>query len=156
MQRSLWQRIPMKTALAIIIICFSVRENFPFSHFPMYSSFSDYSYYVYIADSKGEPIAIETMTSHKTSELKKIFEKENKKNRKKLEKSGVKIEGFRFMNAEQRGPAGEHMLRWLYDNTKESAMAALSDRRPLRVYYVDLFIKDGEISHDPQLIAELP
>jgi len=154
--RSFWHRIPLKAALAVIIVCFSVRENFPFSHFPMYSSFSDYSYYVYIADSKGNPIPIETLTSHKTSSLKKIYYEEIKKTRKRLEAAGTDIEGFRFMTTEQRIPAGEHLLKWIYGNTKESAMPELNALRPLQVYHVDLFLKDGEISSIPAKVAELP
>jgi hypothetical protein len=146
----------MKTALAVIIVCFSVRENFPFSHFPMYSSFSDYSYYIYFTDSKGEPIPIETLTSHKTSSLKKIYDKEIKKTRKELQAKGEKIEGFRFMTTEQRKPAGELVLDWIYNNTKETALPALNEKRPLRVYQVDLFTKDGEITSIPNLIAEAP
>jgi hypothetical protein len=35
--------------VVLMALCLLLNENFPFSHFPMSSSFSNYSYYVYIS-----------------------------------------------------------------------------------------------------------
>jgi len=148
--------IPLKTALFLIAVCFAVRENFPFSHFPMYSSFSDYSYYVYFTDAQDEPVPILDLSGHKTSGLKKIYDKRLEKDRDKLEKAGVEIAGFRFMTREQREPAAKYTLQWIYDNTKENRKAALDARRPLRLYHMHLRYEEGKTVEEREFIAELP
>ncbi len=148
--------IPLKTALLVIVVCFAVRENFPFSHFPMYSSFSDYSYYIYFTDGKGEPVPILDLSGHKTSGLKKIYDKQLKKEREKLEKAGVEIGGYRFMTREQREPAAKYTLDWIYKNTKENRKAALAARRPLRLYHMHLRCEEGQTVEESEFIAELP
>ena len=148
--------LPLKTALLVIAVCFVVRENFPFSHFPMYSSFSDYSYYIYFTDGKGEPVPILDLSGHKTSGLKKIYDKRLEKDREKMEKEGVAIEGFRFMTREQREPAAKYTLQWIYDNTKENRKAALGARRPLRLHHMHLRYEAGKTVEESEFIAELP
>jgi len=148
--------IPLKTALAVVAVCFAVRENFPFSHFPMYSSFSDYSYYVYIADARDEPVPIQSLSGHKTSALKKIYDGQLADERARLEEAGVTVDGFRFMTDVQRRPAGEYTLRWIYDNAKRERKAELDALRPLRLYQVHLRYEDGETVEEKALIAEVP
>ncbi len=151
-----WRMIPLKTALLVAVVCFAVRENFPFSHFPMYSSFSDYSYFIYFADAKGEPVPILDLTGHKTSGLKKIYDDQLKKERDSLEDEGVEIKGLQFMTREQRKPVGEYTLQYVYDNAKKDRKAALDARRPLRLYQMHLRCVDGETVEESELIAELP
>ena len=154
--RAIWAAIPLKTALALVVVCFAVKENFPFSHFPMYSSFSDYSYYIYFKDANDEPVPILDLSGHRTAALKKIYNYELQKTRKALEKQGVKIEGYRFMTAEQRKPAAEYTLQWIYDNPKGGRTAALNAKRPLRLYHVHLWGRDGKTVPEEELIAEVP
>ena len=137
-------------------VCLAVKEEFPFSHFPMYESFSDYSFVVYIADRDGEPIPVQSITSQKTSKLKKIFDREQKQARKELEAAGVEIEGYQFMTKEQRRPAGEKTLKWLYANSKEGGVEELRKHAPLRLYYIHLRVGDDGFEREVELIAELP
>ena len=44
--------------VASVVLGFLIRENFPFSHWPMYSNFARESGYVYLVNSNGEPLAI--------------------------------------------------------------------------------------------------
>ena len=150
------RRIPLKLCLLVTVVCLVVKEEFPFSHFPMYESFSDYSFTVYIADRDGEPIPVQSLTSQKTSKLKKIFNKEQKLVRKELEGAGVEIDGYRFMTAGQRRPAGEETLRWLYENSKESGVEELRRLAPLRLYYIHLRVGDEGFERQVELIAEVP
>ena len=149
------RRVPLKVALLVTVVCLAVKEEFPFSHFPMYQSFSDYSFNVYIADRDGNPLPVQTITSHKTSKLKKIFNTEQKRVRKELEKEGVEIEGYRFMTKEQRRPAGEHTLEWLYANSKPSGIETLHSAAPLRLYYIHLRVGDEGFEREHELIAEM-
>ena len=143
-------------ALLLTAVCLAVKEEFPFSHFPMYESFSDYSFVVYVADREGEPLPVQTLTSQKTSKLKKIFNTEQKQVRKDLESAGVKIEGFRFMTKEQRRPAGEKTLEWLYANSKNADAGELRKHAPLRLYYIHLRVGDDGFERETELIAEVP
>jgi hypothetical protein len=152
----IFRRIPLKVALLLTVVCLAVKEQFPFSHFPMYESFSDYSFNVYIADRDGNPIPVQSITSYKTSKLKKIFHSEQKAERKKLEASGVEIDGYQFMTAEQRRPAGEKTLQWLFEKTKPSGLEALRAAAPLRLYYIHLRVGDQGFERETELIAEVP
>ncbi len=142
--------------LLVTAICLLVKEEFPFSHFPMYESFSDYSFIVYVADRDGEPIPVQSITSQKTSKLKKIFSKEQKLVRKQLEAAGVEIDGYQFMTSEQRRPAGERTLEWLYSNSKEGGAEQLVKHAPLRLYYIHLRVGDDGFERKSELIAEVP
>jgi hypothetical protein len=64
--------------LVMTLLCLVLRENYPFSHFPMYSSFSRSTYFLYLADEKGAPLSTKRfgLTS---STLKKIFDGERRK-----------------------------------------------------------------------------
>src|SRR6188472_3709114 len=49
-------------------------EFYPLSSFPMYSTFSDSPFHVYVTDSAGDPVALETTFQTHASELKKTYE----------------------------------------------------------------------------------
>lgn len=138
-----------------VFLCLLLKENFPFSHFPMYESFSDYSFVIYVADKDGEPLPVQSITSFKTSKLKKIFNDEQKAERRRLESEGVEIEGYRFMTAEQRRPAGEKTLEWLFRKSKPAGIPQLEAAAPLRLYYVHLRVGDEGFEREAELIAEV-
>lgn len=142
--------------MLVTVVCLAVKEEFPFSHFPMYESFSDYSFVIYIADRDGEPIPVQSITSQKTSKLKKIFNKEQKQVRKRLEAAGVEIAGYQFMTKEQRRPAGEKTLQWLYANSKGGGLEELRKHAPLTLYYIHLRVGDDGFERETELIAEVP
>jgi hypothetical protein len=154
--RRIFRRFPLKLALLVTVVCLAVKEEFPFSHFPMYESFSDYSFNVYVADRDGNPLPVQALTSHKTSKLKKIFSSEQDEVRKKLEEAGEEVGGYRFMTKEQRRPAGEKTLEWLYRNSKGSGLEALRAASPLRLYYIHLRVGEDGFEREHELIAEVP
>ncbi len=43
--------------LTFTVLCLIIGEQYPFSSFPMYSSFSHDTYYIYLADQFDRPIA---------------------------------------------------------------------------------------------------
>jgi hypothetical protein len=152
----IFRRIPLKLALLLTVICLAVKEEFPFSHFPMYESFSKYSYVVFVADRDGNPLPVQSLTSQKTSKLKKIFQTEQEGVREEIEASGVHIEGFQFMTKEQRRPAGEKTLQWLFANSKQSGLPELHAKAPLRLYYIHLRLGEHGFEREQELIAEVP
>jgi hypothetical protein len=92
--------------LLMTLLCLALRENYPFSHFPMYSSFSRSTYFLYLADEKGTPLPTKRfgLTS---STLKKIFDNQRRKALQKMPGSSRD----RVRVAEQA--AGQALLRYL-------------------------------------------
>lgn len=134
-----------------IVLCLAFKENFPFSHFPMYKSFGDHTYYVFVADADGEPIPVQSITHVRTSRLKKIYDGQLREIQKNVDSRK------RDLTPEQRRPAAEETLRWLYANTREEARPILDRSRVLRLYHADITLEDGAIlQHDPELVGEFP
>src|SRR5712691_1050000 len=92
--------------LVMTLLCLVLRENYPFSHFPMYSSFSRSTYLLYLADQKGAPLATKRF-GLTTSTLKKIFDNQRRKALQKLPGSY----SDRVWAAEEA--AGRSLLRYL-------------------------------------------
>jgi hypothetical protein len=61
--------------VASIVLGFLIKENFPFSHWPMYSNFARDSGYVYVINGRGEPLAIAKF-SETAPRLRRQFERE--------------------------------------------------------------------------------
>ncbi len=150
-------KIPAPAFLLTILLCIAFQENFPFSDFPMYGRISNNTSYVYLTDSQDKPIPVEELTSIRTGKLKKIYSSKLKQVRKELEDSGVEIQGFQFMTVEQRRPAGEYTLKWLYENCRETARPQLYAHRPLRFHVVEVKVgPDRKMQHKHFLVAEVP
>jgi hypothetical protein len=117
------------------------REAFPFSHYPMYSGFDPWDYYIYVADAQGHPLPFEALTrGYKVNSLKKKFDD-------LIDELPMKN---RDVTAELARPAGLRVLRELCDSYRELAAKA-----PIRLYKVDLSMKDGAVREsDAQLAAE--
>ncbi|CAN5315354.1 hypothetical protein BH23VER1_BH23VER1_27840 [soil metagenome] len=147
-------RFPLKTLVAIGVLCLVLKEEFPFSHFPMYSSFSNYTYYVYVTDKNGEPIPLEAITSVRTSKLKKILQNGLDDVKDEVKEATGDWPGFAVLPTEAKRPAGEATLRWLRENCKESARAQLASHAPLTLHQVELFIDDeGRMVREDEPIA---
>ena len=77
------QRTRYKWLLVMVLLCLTLRENYPFSNFPMYSSFANHDYHVYLASRDGHPLATPRF-GLSTSTLKKIFDRHRRAELKKL------------------------------------------------------------------------
>ena len=140
----------LKVFAVLLVANLWVRDNYPLSHFPMYSTFSDHTFYVYVGGGDGEAIPLQTLTGIRTSKLKKPYDRRLDKERKRLKKRK------RELTAEERRPAGEESLRQLYANSSVEARARLEAHSPLQLYHVDIYLKDGEVDERPaELIATL-
>lgn len=101
-------------------------EFYPFSNFPMYSTFSDSTYYVYVTDLKDEPVPVTFLTGKVLSNLKKQYDTELKAEKRALVAGGVKQED---LSMEARRRAGEVVLRWLVPFADEASLKALGGLR---------------------------
>ncbi|HEY5706663.1 MAG TPA: hypothetical protein VIS96_13930 [Terrimicrobiaceae bacterium] len=93
--------------VASIVLGFLIKENFPFSHWPMYSNFGRESGYVYLVNGRGEPLAIATFFET-APRLRRQFEREWKAGLKRNRQNEGTIS-----NAEIEREAATHLLQRL-------------------------------------------
>lgn len=130
------------------ILCLGLRENYPFSQFPMYSSFAHRTYYLYLTDAKGA--ALKTVDfGLSTSGLKKIFDRFRREELKHFANSGSE----RVPLAE--AAAGQSLLRYL-DGLAAGRPAAMKLLPGLQVHHVlveqdaqDLALKTKTVVQHP-------
>jgi len=144
------QRIPLKTCALIIALGLLFKENYPFSNFPMYSKFNDYTFYVYITDAKNQPIPVEVLTAIRTGRLKKIYDNQCRTVSKNLHKRK------RELTLEERQEIGMNTLRWFFENTRAETKPFLRKYNSIKIYHVDIMIEGGEVTERPhEMVAEL-
>ena len=100
-------------------------EFYPFSNLPMYSRFSDSTYYVYVADLNDQPVAVTRLTGQVLSNLKKNYDTELKLEKRAL--GGRVRQGDLPLEARQR--AGERVLSWLIPFAHAKELTKLSGLR---------------------------
>lgn len=101
-------------------------EFYPFSNFPMYSTFTDSTYYVYVADLKDQPVPVTLLTGKVLSNLKKQYDTELKAEKRALSGGGMRQEDLPI---EARCRAGEVVLSWLMPFADAERLKALGGLR---------------------------
>lgn len=129
----------------LTLLCLALGENYPFSNYPMYSDFTPRSYYIYLADAEGRPVAT-TRFGLTTPRLKKIFESHRRKAARQAE------QGRSDAAATDRS-AGLALLDHL---EKLPAVQRQSPKllRGLQVRRVNLLWRAGRIEAGTQTIAQ--
>ncbi|MGI9244336.1 MAG: hypothetical protein ACR2RV_26290 [Verrucomicrobiales bacterium] len=150
------QLAPVSVAIGLTIACLIAKENFPFTHYPMYSNFEDQTYYVWLADGQGAPIPVEKITYNRLGRIKKIYNSGLQEVRSEIGKAtGKKPRKRELTLAQRRGP-GDTTLRWIYENSRPAAQQSLRDAAPLRLYQVNIRIEGNRVVEDPRkLVGEL-
>lgn len=142
---------PLKTFLVVLVLCGVVKDNFPFSHFPMYDHFPEHTFYVFVKDGRGGPIALESVTGMRTANFKKPYDKELNRIRKSLDKRKLEL------SVAEREPAGRRALENLYQRAPEPVKRRLESLAPLQFYHADILMEAGVILQpEPERIAILP
>jgi hypothetical protein len=150
MPSTILKRLPLKTFCIVLVLCAVVKDNFPFSHFPMYDQFPDHTFYIFVKDGEGQPIPLEAVTGTRTANFKKPYDKELNKIRKKLGKRK------RELTAAEREPAGRRALENLYKRAPEPVKRRLEALSPLQLYHADILMVEGDITEPkPEKIATL-
>ncbi len=129
-----WKRQPLKFLWGLVLLTAFVipwaqrgkakpGEFYPFSNFPMYSSFSPSTYYVYVTDLRDEPVPVTRLTGKVLSNLKKQYDTELKR----LKSAAGVLQAE--LPVEARREAGEVVLRWLLPFAREDKLAELDGLR---------------------------
>ena len=139
------QRSKTLPLLLLTTACLVIGEQYPFSNFPMYSSFTDRTYYVYLADGADQPVPSVPLVGMSTPTLKKVYDGEV---RRALRRLKVRRQN---LTAEQKQAIGAPILSRL-----RSSAPAGDERLPevLRLYQVDIELHDGRFEKRRTLIAE--
>ena len=150
------QLAPISVAIGLTIVCLAVKENFPFTHYPMYSNFEDQTYYVWLAGGDGAPIPVEKLTYNRLGRIKKIYNSGLQEVRDEIGRAEGKKPRKRELTLTQRRGPGDETLRWIYQNSRPAAQQSLLDAAPLRLYQVDVRIEGNRVVEDPRkLVGEL-
>lgn len=133
-------------------------EWYPFSNFPMYSTFEDTAYYVYVTDLEDKPLALSPTFGGWGSSVKKSYDKFLKEevNRLKAEsqKQGKKYRTrISQMTGEECRPAGDAMLRQLRDTSRHPE--EVRKHAGLRLWQVDITLEDGRIIERKKMVGEV-
>jgi len=101
------KRIRFKCLLVMTLLCLGLRENYPFSNFPMFSSFNGHTYLLYLTDAQGTVVS-STRLGMQTSALKKIFDTQRREELKKTSGSSKAAQAALVEHM-----AGEALLRYI-------------------------------------------
>lgn len=131
--------------LVLTFACLVVKEQYPFSNFPMYASFTNRTYYVYLADGADQPLPSVPSVGMTTPTLKKVYDGEV---RRTLRRLSIRRQD---LTPEQKQAIGAPILRRLR-NSPPPGTAQLPE--VLRLYQVDIQLRDGRFEKRRTLIAE--
>jgi len=136
-------RHPASVLVWVVVFSLIVKENYPFSHYPMYSGFEDKTYYFYLT-SEGEPVPAKPVFRVSVPRIKKIhgnFMKEIAEGR---------DDGTRpsQLDAEAQAEAGRQLLDQLRAQMPEGRRERYAGilAKPLTLVRVDIRYEDGTFS----------
>jgi hypothetical protein len=71
-----WQGLPFRPMLLLVLFLFGVREYYPFSNFPMYSNLDKQADIIYITDQADEALPMESVFRTGSGTTKKMYKRE--------------------------------------------------------------------------------
>lgn len=124
-------------------------EFYPFSNFPMYSSFGPDTYLVFVTDLEDQPVAIGPTFGIAASDLKKNYDRKLGVLKSRAPKGARKMS----MPMPLRNEAAAESLRWLVSNVSQpDQIAGLGG---LRLHQVDILFRDDVLSQEVNLVGEI-
>ena len=138
------RRFPCLTVMVLLGLI--LRENYPFSHFPMYSTFSHRTYLIYLSNPSGEPRRTRDL-GVSSSGLKKIFDRYRREELRRFEHAGDQ----RVPLAEKA--AGEDVRRYL-EGLANSNPAWVERLREAEIRHVSITQENNSIVLKSKVVAE--
>lgn len=135
-------RVTMLTVAFLLI-----GEQFPFSYFPMYSSFDPRTEYYFVADESGNPLACVEVFGTSTANVKKMY---RTRLRELISKRGAKEADATLI---EREVIGREMLVYLRGLGERSGREMPDDTILLKRVVVER-IDSGEIKRSESTVAE--
>ena len=142
-----WYRLLLHTPLTTLAIFVAVsliaKENYPFSHFPMYASPTASRSYYMITDAEGQPLPITTLTGVTPPKIGKIHRKKSQEHESMARKSGEQDSAGKEI-AIGREICG--MLR------QQAIKRGQTLPQGVQLYRVEIRYDDGEIKETKRLL----
>jgi hypothetical protein len=139
-----------KLAVGVVLFSLAVSEWYPFSQFPMYSTFGRSGVYVFLTDHGDEPIAAAADGGIGLDAVQKIFVANLEEER---ERRGLATHEWRLAGPHPKDEVVEaaavRTLLYLRD-------ARYSTRPPLRLWRTRITLEDGAIYRERELLGEVP
>ncbi len=142
-----WHRIPMWRVTMLTVAFLLIGEQFPFSYFPMYSSFDPRTEYYFVADESGNPLACVEVFGTSTANVKKMY---RTRLRELISKRGAKEADATLI---EREVIGREMLVYLRGLGERSGREMPDDTILLKRVVVER-IDSGEIKRSESTVAE--
>ena len=145
--RTLWERVPFRHMLVLVVALYVIKDQFPFSNFPMYSNFDTEADVVFIADQKGDPVSMDDVFRSGSSTAKKAYKKELGKIVSPTKRDSKQS------TPDERKAAGAIVLGDWHANMRRDRLPA--GTTAIRLYRRTFELKDGKLGDStPELLAE--
>ena len=138
--RAFWPKVPFRHMTVMVVALFVIKEQFPFSNFPMYSNFDTEADVVYIADQKGSPVSMDAVFRSGSSTAKKAYKKELGKLTQPSKRDTKEA------TADERAAAGKIVLGDWYSNMRKERLPA--GTTAIRIYRRTFELKNGKLSDE--------
>lgn len=144
------KRVSRQTWLLILLVVFCavslvIKENYPFSNYPMYSDPDPYAQVYFLADHEGKPLPLYEMAFVTSPNLGKILRKRQQERAKALKIS------VKDLSAEDQAAIGKELVSYL---RSQSAYLTKSDKLPKAVQIMKTTIQfeNGEVVERPEVV----
>ncbi len=145
--RALWLRVPFRHMTAVVIALFLIKEQFPFSSFPMYSNFDTEAEVLFVTDQNDRVLPMLDALGRWSSSAKKAYKKELGKLTAKRKRDAA------HANAAERAAAGRIVLDDLCAH--EGHLAPYAAATSIRLYRRSFQLVNDKLSDNaPELLAE--
>lgn len=150
MLQRLWQRVPFRHVLAATVFLAVVKEQYPFSNFPMYSHLDKEADVLFVTDQTDRVLPMERLFGTSSSTQKKVFITELK------DICNPQGRDTRDALPEERSQAGAKLAEKLFPKLKPHNLAKEGGEvTSLRLYYNVFKVENGAVTTGtPQLVAE--
>lgn len=124
-------------------------EFYPFSNFPMYSSFAPDTYFVFVTDLEDRPIAIAPVFGTSASDVKKTYDRKLGDLKSRGPKGARKVD----LPPELKKEAADATLEALVK--KVSPSPKLAGVKGLRLHHVDILYRDDVLEQRSAQVGEI-
>ena len=133
--------------LAAVVIALLIRENYPFSHNPMYSKFDPYTYFLHVTDENDKVLFFREEFGFSAIRLKKVFSKIFKEVRKDPTTANLSRE-------EHWRIAGERTLEQ-YHRQRRPRTAQPTSYSILKLVRTDIELGEEKVESEVRVIADI-
>ena len=145
----LWQWLPFRAMTLLVLALYLIREEFPFSNFPMYSNINEEADVTFVTDQNDQPLPMKALFKTSSATSKKMYKKEL------ATLTNAQGRDSDHATPQERAQAGRAVLNMLMPRLIQSAVPANTTalRFQVRTFRAGV---DPEAGSKPEKLAELP